>query len=156
MLASIYSIFLFLVQRGILITLIFSYTPLVNGNTYSKSHNSDKNCYYDNFYHFFGDFSESIDIQKISISLPLEFSYIDTTTDLEPVTIKEQQGYNTIDYPIIEPSNTRVKNGSVITIYEYRDVIKVKLNHSDSGVLIYYYFHQKPCWKLYKKEDSSF
>jgi hypothetical protein len=124
-------------------------------SSYATENNST--CEAKNFDNFFNKYTESIEMQKLCIKLPLEkLELIEEQEDLMPRT--QNLSLEQMTFPLIITQKTiKDQNLALKVLIINNKKARVELYKQDSGYKIIYRFkkYKNKKWKLIKIEDWS-
>ncbi len=86
--------------------------------------------------------------------IPLQKSYIDSSSGPEPLTIEQTLTLDEITYPVF-PSPQEVKSGLLQIVEAHGTKARVRISKPDTDYLVEYFFEYDRCWRLHRIEDRS-
>ncbi len=113
-------------------------------------------CPSDDFESFLKSYSDSMEIQKLFTSAPLESTAIDPSAEPEPAEVTRMLDANELDFPLMPSLAKQASEGLMSRRSNLSKTnVEVVLFKPDTDYQMSFFFKQENCWKLYRIKDYS-
>ncbi len=101
-------------------------------------------------------FANDVDVQKRSVTQPLQSEAVDAMAEPEPKPVTTMLGLAQLKFPLMPTMQDQARDGLQISKTPSGDSeMEVKLLKPDTDYQLLFFFHKDTCWKLYRMRDDS-
>jgi hypothetical protein len=105
---------------------------------------------------FLTAFADDIEVQKKSVTRPLQSESVDALAEPEPKPVTKMLSFAELHFPLMPTERQRAHDGLQISqTPSGSGEIEVKLVKPDTDYQRVFYFRNDGCWKLYRMRDDS-